>query len=888
VIKSSLAIVLLFAGVVLCSCAAADDTSSRGSCGDGKRQATEQCDGTDLDSKTCATEGMSGGTLSCSPTCTLDTSACCKDSCPNLGDTMCLGEQIMTCGKSAGNCRAWVQTTDCSASGKVCNSTAGKVSCKGSNCLDSCSTAGATQCNGASVETCSEQPNGCLGWSPSEDCSAQSQACTVTAGVAQCGACTTGSCTVGDKQCSGNVLQTCSDASGCPTWTNQTDCGAEGLSCVASGGVFACKGDCTDKCGSGLKICMNNSVTQCEIGSDGCLDWVTKDVCSQNQQICQMGATGAKCVYDCSNPCPTVGAQQCNANTVETCTQLGNCQEWKTASTCPLGQACNDSGGTFSCIAGAPTGEDCGHVIPVQAGDNTISWTATTNNYMPSSPACTYYNVVPPDVVLAYQSAFTGTLEYTLPNPTYTTWVVMASTGTCGDLTSPVSCAAEWNTDVTDSISVSAGTTYFFYVSATNDLSNPLGNPFTFHLTEIDCSAFQAGTVTESPANGATTTSLNPTLTVVFETSINTTAGTVTLTGDKGTTLSYSVATASEISFPTSDDKTMQITPSQPFKAGEHITVSWTGMTDVKCNKAIAAASWSFTVVTPPCSPGQSGMLAGTVTKVTTALSSSPYYGAADDDPNGWVYFGDYSGLSRVSKSGSSVQAVNTLAGLGSNHLGYEVLTAGNNVFTLDDKSAATAGYLWRITTDAGASWQPQDMASFATAPAAEFDAARYYKGKVYMATSAYTPPTQIYSVDVSTGTPPQAATLEVSVAGETGCTGLAVDDQYFYLACGDDVLRADRTSGATTLLSNTYSLSFVKDSLYAADTNSDGKADYLYFRGYEPIVAFVCDPGGTTPYVDTLVTWSTYGSNYGMGYDATANKIYLFDQGSSELVSIK
>jgi hypothetical protein len=49
-----------------------------------------------------------------------------------------------------------------------------------------------------------------------------------------------------------------------------------------------------------------------------------------------------------------------------------------------------------------------------------------------------------------------------------------------------------------------------------------------------------------------------------------------------------------------------------------------------------------------------------------------------------------------------------------------------------------------------------------------------------------------------------------------------------------------------------------------------------------------VCDPAGTTPYVDTLVTWTTSYSNYGMGYDPAANALYLFDSSSDELVTVK
>ncbi|HEY8427051.1 MAG TPA: hypothetical protein VIL20_01700, partial [Sandaracinaceae bacterium] len=42
-------------------------------CGDGVREGTEACDGADLGTATCASEGFDGGTLACTGTCELDT-----------------------------------------------------------------------------------------------------------------------------------------------------------------------------------------------------------------------------------------------------------------------------------------------------------------------------------------------------------------------------------------------------------------------------------------------------------------------------------------------------------------------------------------------------------------------------------------------------------------------------------------------------------------------------------------------------------------------------------------------------------------------------------------------------------------------------------------------
>jgi hypothetical protein len=52
-------------------------------CGDGLREAPEQCDLTDLNSQTCITLGYAGGTLSCDGLCVFDTTSCLTQVCGN-------------------------------------------------------------------------------------------------------------------------------------------------------------------------------------------------------------------------------------------------------------------------------------------------------------------------------------------------------------------------------------------------------------------------------------------------------------------------------------------------------------------------------------------------------------------------------------------------------------------------------------------------------------------------------------------------------------------------------------------------------------------------------------------------------------------------------------
>lgn len=57
-----------------------------GECGNGHRDYSEWCDGTDLAGATCASQGFAPGTLACLPDCTFDTSGC--------GPTLCGNQQI--------------------------------------------------------------------------------------------------------------------------------------------------------------------------------------------------------------------------------------------------------------------------------------------------------------------------------------------------------------------------------------------------------------------------------------------------------------------------------------------------------------------------------------------------------------------------------------------------------------------------------------------------------------------------------------------------------------------------------------------------------------------------------------------------------------------------
>ena len=79
--------------LVTCSLVAAGAHAAKPVCGDGKVQASELCDGSDLDGQTCLSLGFDGGQLACAADCTLDASACTQPSEPVCGDGLAEGTE---------------------------------------------------------------------------------------------------------------------------------------------------------------------------------------------------------------------------------------------------------------------------------------------------------------------------------------------------------------------------------------------------------------------------------------------------------------------------------------------------------------------------------------------------------------------------------------------------------------------------------------------------------------------------------------------------------------------------------------------------------------------------------------------------------------------------
>ncbi len=263
--------------------------------------------------------------------CTLPT---CTD-----GQVQCTGNEIQTCQNGA-----WVNTTDCSASGDTCqngqcvapavcaNGTIGTGMC----CLsvgdfpNTCPTTPCV-CPAGQICNCPIQLVGACGCSSGN--SHEVKVCNCPQNMCFDGTqCVTPAvCIDGQTQCSGNEVQTCQNG----VWVNTAECSASGETCL-NGACVGCRtaADCTGPLP--LIACR-----LCPYGGDECPHWT-----------CQAGVC---MIAYCA--CPTAACPQGQIWDSYLCNCVPGC---KTAADCTgalpqLCQLCSDGGygcAHFICPAG--------------------------------------------------------------------------------------------------------------------------------------------------------------------------------------------------------------------------------------------------------------------------------------------------------------------------------------------------------------------------------------------------------------------------------------------------------------------------------------------------------------------------------------------------------
>jgi len=252
-------------------------------CGNNTIEPGEACDGTDLGSADCVSEGYLGGTLACGVTCQLDETACfhCEpQNCTQAG---------ATCGPAGDGCGDSQTCGDCTPP-QLCGG-GGTASQCGGNCTPkTCSQIGA-DCGvsadgcGGTTDSCGTCPVGLICTGIPASCLIGSS-CSPLSVAAACGS---RNCGLADNGC-GSVLScgTCASGEGCVLATGT--CASVGA-CIprtcgglaASGGTTACNemvppmsgcfcGAVADGCGGLLDCGSCNADENCGSGGPNVCD----------------------------------------------------------------------------------------------------------------------------------------------------------------------------------------------------------------------------------------------------------------------------------------------------------------------------------------------------------------------------------------------------------------------------------------------------------------------------------------------------------------------------------------------------------------------------------------------------------------------------------------
>ncbi len=705
------------------------------------------------------------------------------------------------------------------------------------------------------------------------------------------------------------------DVSGCDVTTCGNDLAEEGEGCDGtdlrdmtceslgfSAGAVTCdsgcsydvSGCCNDFCDTdGAASCADDTLHVCTLEASGCLALEVTD-CTAVADVCDDSGETAMCV--CVDRCPAEGAAHCTGDVAETCVVGGDgCLDWVPTTDCSLtGQTCAIGPQGSTCVVDA-TGEDCTDPYPLTDGLNVIAWTATSSDYLTAQPSCNTSTLTGPDVVLGYTAQVDGIVTFAMDKPASARQVMVASSAACGTITPEAACVADSApTTQGSTFAVTTGTTYYFYVRDTTSGTAPLDNPLVVDLNEVACTSFTNAATSLSPASGSTLATANPVLSVSLEHPVNTASGVITITGSLGTSLSYDLSTTpAEVTF-SNGDRTITIDPAAALVPGETVSVAWTGLVDKFCAVPVPPPTWQFSILTPSCSPGTGGMLGTTTARIATGTGSfTEYYVAADTDPSGYVYVGGLSDLFRIPKAGGAFEDVVAAAGITSTELGYNMAIAGSSIFTMDSTTSTTSSFLWRLSTSNGVTWNPLGYAAWPTGPGDSAKGIFVDGGRMYILIdeiSANTP-TAIWSVSSSAVVLPEDAVLEGSVAGEGDCDAISGDADYFYLTCsdGDRIVRVDRATFVSELITDAIDLSTSRNAVHAHDTDADGTADVLYVQADAERVHYVCSPAGVAPFwADLLVEFGTGTSNHGLGFDPVNKKLWAYDDDTQELVSIE
>ncbi|MEM1335091.1 MAG: hypothetical protein AAGG08_16700, partial [Actinomycetota bacterium] len=298
------------------------------------------------------------------------------------------------------------------------------------------------------------------------------------------------------------------------------------------------------------------------------------------------------------------------------------------------------------------------------------------------------------------------------------------------------------------------------------------------------------------------------------------------------------------------------------------------------------------------CGLGESGIVAGTITKRGTDLTSSfteyEMVNVSGGASTGELLIGGTSATYALDKATDTTRNLARIVPLLSTEQGYTLAVAGNDWFTIDNTTLTDRVY--RISTDGGVTFLPvPELVGTSPGGMADEDIrGSYLDGTTHVMVAEETSTTlstEIYTLDTTTPYPQVLGFTEIP--GHTDCDAITADATNYYIVCddGSEIVEINKTTNATRVITTGINPSSTKNNIVAVDTSTppDGTADVLYVNNADGSVQYVCDFAGATAFIGSVGRVSAGTStNYGLAYDPGTNTLFAWDDDTRELVVIQ
>jgi hypothetical protein len=310
-----------------------------------------------------------------------------------------------------------------------------------------------------------------------------------------------------------------------------------------------------------------------------------------------------------------------------------------------------------------------------------------------------------------------------------------------------------------------------------------------------------------------------------------------------------------------------------------------------------AQREFTIEVLAPPCEPGVDGLAGTARTDITvpSSFGSGIRSIAADTSTSGWVYHVDPGDdLERFAKDGSATEDVLALvSGLSAGDLNT-VMIDGDDIYISSDDASCVSRCIQRISDDGGATFSLQDIADFSTTAGGDTNddiRGMAVDGDTLYAITHDSTETELWSVDL-TAPLPAAPTLEATFSDLEYCSGMALDDSYFYWVCdqtdgsgNEGLVRVDRTTFSVGIEEMDLDLGVSGfGEVEAQDPDGDGVADVAWVQGDANGGGqsfYACAPQDPLPLF--VREWGTAADDdEGLAYDSSLNALWQIEESST------